>query len=225
MRKLLILVMAIGALAGVGDRVAVVAAERQIALAAQEKFELDDPPKVNVRGFPFLTQALDGRFDQIDLEARTAQFEGLTLERFFVSLYVVTVDPKGLAMVKKVDRVKVDLGRVRVEVSEGPFNDYLSKSHTGIEVRFVENGFEASSTVEVAGTKIPLEIRGTVTLVGDALSFKATEIRSGGKDAPGAIQEQALRRFTFTQRMPRLPANITLTGLEISQGSLAVLGE
>src|SRR6266487_4063862 len=53
----------------IADRVAVSAADAAVEkrLAEQAPFDASNKPDVSIRGFPFLTQALSGKYDDIEV--------------------------------------------------------------------------------------------------------------------------------------------------------------
>ncbi|GAA2086317.1 LmeA family phospholipid-binding protein [Actinomadura alba] len=68
MRKVLvvILLLLIGGVI-VADRLGVRMAEDEIAKQVATQYRLDARPKVDIHGFPFLTQAIGGEYDRIDV--------------------------------------------------------------------------------------------------------------------------------------------------------------
>ncbi len=84
MRGLLILLVVFGCLLVVADRVAVAVAQDRVADRIAEQGGLPGPPVVDITGFPFLTQALSGRYDDVRISLSAAQLgqpEGTTEHR------------------------------------------------------------------------------------------------------------------------------------------------
>jgi hypothetical protein len=80
MRKVLvvILLLLIGGVI-VADRVGVRMAEDEIAKQVATQYRLDERPQVDIHGFPFLTQAIGGEYDQIDVTLGNWTEQGVTV--------------------------------------------------------------------------------------------------------------------------------------------------
>ncbi len=65
MRALLIAVLVLLGIAVAADRVLVVVSENQLAAAIQEQGQLPAEPEISIEGFPFLTQAISGRYESV----------------------------------------------------------------------------------------------------------------------------------------------------------------
>jgi len=68
-RKLIIAVLVIVALAVAADFGAAAAAEYTVAKQMRQQLHLAGDPSVRINGFPFLTQAVTGHYTAIDIEA------------------------------------------------------------------------------------------------------------------------------------------------------------
>ncbi len=74
------------------DRVGAAVAEAALARQLQRTQHLAEQPSVTIRGFPFLTQALRGRYTQIDLTAQNLQRQGVHVSTATVHLFGVLVN-------------------------------------------------------------------------------------------------------------------------------------
>ena len=72
-RALLILVVLLCSLLVIADRVGVAVAEDQVAERIAEQGDLPGPPEVDITGFPFLTQAVAGRYDDVRIALTAAE--------------------------------------------------------------------------------------------------------------------------------------------------------
>ena len=110
-RALIIFLVTLAVLAGlfvIADRVAVRYADNQFATQVQKKAGLSAKPAVSIEGFPFLTQVLARRFDEVRLTARQenagpvtmdniqATMHGMQLLNGFHSARVASLDGTGL---------------------------------------------------------------------------------------------------------------------------------
>ncbi|MFD0853313.1 DUF2993 domain-containing protein, partial [Actinomadura adrarensis] len=80
MRKALVvlLILMIGGVVA-ADRIGVRIAENQIADQVATQYDLPRRPDVDIHGFPFLTQALGGEYEQVDASIGDWTQEGVTL--------------------------------------------------------------------------------------------------------------------------------------------------
>jgi LmeA-like phospholipid-binding len=87
MRRLFVFLIVICLLLVVADRVAVRVAQRAIGDQIQSSQNLSARPAVTVEGFPFLTQAIRGRYKRIDTSLQDLTVDGgLTIDRLDVQL-------------------------------------------------------------------------------------------------------------------------------------------
>jgi hypothetical protein len=92
MRRFIVFVIVLGVLLFVTDRVVCGVAQRQIAAKIQSTEGLAERPSVKVHGFPFLTQALGGRYQRIDADAADLSVQdGVSVDTLHVELRGVQV--------------------------------------------------------------------------------------------------------------------------------------
>ncbi|MFC0037074.1 DUF2993 domain-containing protein [Actinomadura rayongensis] len=91
MRKFLLVLLVLvvcGAVAG--DRIGVRIAQNQIAERVQSQYGLAQRPDVTIHGIPFLTQALGGKYDRIDVRIGDWTERGVTVSDVTVDMRDVT---------------------------------------------------------------------------------------------------------------------------------------
>ena len=89
MRKLVVSLIILAILIVVVDRVAVIGVQREIANQIESKYDLAGTPAVQIKGLPFLTQAISGRYEEIAIEMGPLTREGARLEGIDATLYGV----------------------------------------------------------------------------------------------------------------------------------------
>src|SRR5690242_9509266 len=87
-RLFIALVVVVGLLVAL-DRIAVVAADRVVANRIETDQSLSTRPDVSIGGFPFLTQAIAGRYDSVKLTVHD-------LHRTSVPVHTLTVHLSGV---------------------------------------------------------------------------------------------------------------------------------
>jgi hypothetical protein len=194
-RKLLITLLVLAALLLVADRVAVRYADRAVADRMQENGRLQTRPDVAVLGFPFLTQAISGSYQRVDVHIRDLQRNGVTLSRLDVTVRGAKLP---LSKVGSATDVPVDSLQATAVVS------YLELAHdsglAGVTVR--PAGDHVEVTGKVAGVSVTA--KSTLALKGDRIVVTAQSISALGVSAPTG------RVLDFSVRIPALPFGLHL---------------
>ncbi len=217
MRALLVLLLVLGALLVIADRVGVSVAEDQVAGQVAAEGGLAGPPVVDIEGFPFLTQAVSGRYEQVRVRLSAAdlgQPEGTTAD---VSLRGVQV-PLSAALSGSVREVPVE----RIDGSATLSYDLLA-AQLGGDTRLERDGdgLRISRTVELLGQQLPLTASGQVTLEGSDLVVDVDDAAGAGIELPGFLVDQANDLLDLRYTVPPLPFGLQLT--DVTPGDDGVL--
>jgi hypothetical protein len=164
-RALLVVLLLLGGLALAADRGAEAVAEDRVAQLVAERGGLAGQPQVEIGGFPFLTQALGGRYDDVRISltgADLGQPEGTSAD---VSLRGVEVALS--------DVLSGSVQQVPVERVDGmaTLSYALLAEQVGPGTTVTRDGdrLRVQRAVEVAGASVPLTATGTVSLDGDTV--------------------------------------------------------
>ncbi|MCW2606659.1 MAG: hypothetical protein JWO60_1352 [Frankiales bacterium] len=218
MKGLLVTLLVLGVLAVGADRVAVTVAEKAIAEQAQSSGGLAERPDVDVRGFPFLTQAVAGRYD--DVRFRTTGAVGQAeVEQLDVRLRGVRVPLS--------DAVRGDVASVPVDGLSGDVllsYDYLSRqAGDGVVVSAGEGGLlRVRGSVEVLGQELSGGALSEVRLDGDDVVVEAREFETGSDGLDGALEAALAERLDFRFPVEDLPYDLKLTGLRVRPEGLSL---
>ncbi|GAA3218850.1 DUF2993 domain-containing protein [Pseudonocardia petroleophila] len=247
MKRLIVgLIVLVGVLVGV-DFGAAALAESAVSRQMREQIGLPDDPDVRINGFPFVTQALAGRYSSIDVSADRLQVGELQEVEVVAVLRdveaplseVLGSGPKSLRVgeadgtvrvgADDVERLLGSVDRLRIESLDA---DALEQA--------VEDGADASladadpdTVARLVGTTAVLgedtEVSAIVALeLADGLvRIVPRDIRVGGPDAPPLPEstQSALRdRFTVEIDPGSLPLQVTPTELRAVDGVLEISG-
>jgi len=218
MRGLLILLVVLGALLVIADRVGVAVAEDQVADRIAERGELPGPPEVDIAGIPFLTQALSGRYDEVRI-ALTApdlgQPEGTDAD---VVLRGVEV-PLSDVLAGSVQQVPVD----RVD-GTATLSYALLSAQLGGDTRLERegDGLRITRTVELLGRQVALTAAGDVTLDGSDLVVDVDEAAGAGVELPDLVVDRADDLLDLRYTVPPLPFGLQLTGVRPADDGVVV---
>jgi hypothetical protein len=200
------------------DRVGVLVAERQVAEQVAQQGGLPGEPDVDITGFPFLTQAVAGRYDDVRISLTAdelGQPAGTTAD---VSLQGVQL-PLSDVLGGRVSQLPVD--RVDGQASV-PFDLLAAQLGGDTALTRDGDGLRITKTVEVLGQTIPLTAAGTVTLDGQDLVVDVSSAAGAGLDVPQFVLEQAQDLLDFRYTLPALPFGLQLTGLQVADGGVDV---
>lgn len=247
MKRLIVgLIVLVGVLVGV-DFGAAALAESAVSRQMREQIGLPDDPDVRINGFPFVTQALAGRYSSIDVAADRLRV-GM-LEEVEVVAQLRDVDaplsellgsgPRSLRVAEADGTVRVgaddlerllgDVDRLRIEsldaealeqaVEDGA-DPALADADPDTVARLVGTTAALGEETEVTAI-VALELTdGVVRIV-------PRDIRLGGPDAPPLPEstQSALRdRFTVDVDPGSLPLQVTPTELRAVDGVLEISG-
>ncbi len=218
MRALLILVVVLGALFVLADRVGVAVAEDRVADRIAEQGGLPGPPEVDITGFPFLTQAVSGRYDEVKIALTAAdlgQPEGTDAD---VALRGVEV-PLSDVVAGSVQQVPVE----RVDGTATLSYELLSAQLEGdTRIEREGGGLRITRTVELLGQQVPLTAAGTVTLDGSDLVVDVEEAAGAGVELPEVVVDQARDLLDLRYTVPPLPFGLQLTDVRPADDGVVV---
>ncbi len=208
MKGLLITLVVLLGLVVVADRVAVAVAEDRVAEAIAERGELAGTPEVSVDGWPFLTQALAGEYEDVRVRLSAADLgepEGTTADVRLRGVQAPLSDVLG-GSVAELPVESID-GTVTLSYA-------LLSRELGTDTTLVPegDGLRLTTTVEVLGRDVPLSATGTVVLEGQELVIEVAGARAAGIDLPGAVVAAASDALDLRYPID-LPFGLELTGV------------
>lgn len=220
LRGLVVSAVLLGGAAAVADRVAVTVAERAVAATLRDAADLSADPDVDIRGFPFLTQAVAGSFGEVRVaaDAVTAAVgpDTLVVDDFVVDLLDVEVAASD-ALRGKVDQAPVGRLTARASVGFAELSRVASRrSETGpLLVSRRGSDLAVTGEVDVAGRTTTVTGVGRLTLTGGRLVVRAQELLVGGKRAPAAVVRAVGDDLDVSLPVDGLPFGLRLTGVTV----------
>jgi hypothetical protein len=220
-KGLLITIVVLLGLAVAADRIAVGVAEDKVAEQLAAKGGLAGTPSVDIGGFPFLTQAVAGDYEDVRIALTAAdlgQPEGTTAD---VALHGVHV-PLSSVLSGSVSEVPVDRLDGTATLSYALLSAQLGGDTT---VRREGDGLRITKTVEIAGLTLPLTAAGTVSLNGNQLVVDVQEASGAGVDVPGFLVDRVSDLLDIRYDIPALPFGLRLTGVRPGDDGVVVTVE
>jgi hypothetical protein len=210
MRALLVVVLLVLGLAVLADRVAVGVAEDRVGEQLAAKGGLAGTPEVAIAGFPFLTQAVAGRYDDVRISLTAEQLDQPEGTRADIALHGVHV-PLSSVVSGFVAQVPVD----RIDGTATLSYALLAAQLGGdTALRREGDGLRITKTVEVLGQTIPLTAVGTVSLDGDELVVDVEKAAGAGVDLPDFLVTRVSDLLDLRYTVPALPFGLQLTEVE-----------
>jgi hypothetical protein len=208
-RALLVVVLLLLGLAVAADRFAVGVAEDKVAEQLAAKGGLHGTPTVDITGFPFLTQAAAGRYDDVRISLTADQLGQPAGTHADIDLHGVRV-PLSSVVSRSVDRVPVDRIDGTATLSYALLTAKLGGDTT---LRPEGDRLRITKTVELLGQTIPLTATGTVSLEGNQLVIDVAKAAGAGVDLPGFLVSRASDLLDLRYDVPALPFGLRLTGV------------
>jgi hypothetical protein len=217
-RALLVVLLLMGGLALAADRVAEAVAEERVAQLVAERGGLAGEPTVEIGGFPLLTQAVGGRYDDVRIWLAGADLdlpEGTSAD---VSLRGVEVALSDV-LSGTVQQVPVERVDGTATLSYALLGEQLG---SGTTLSREGNGLQVETTVEVAGQTVPLTATGTVRLDGDTLVVDVEGAAGAGVDAPAYFVDRLSDALDLRYEIPELPFGLQVTGVSPADDGVRV---
>jgi hypothetical protein len=216
MRKGLVifLVLVIGLIIA-ADRIGLWFAQDQIAKNVASQYDLDHKPEVKIKGFPFLNQALNGRYGEIDVNVGDVTQLGVHLTNTVVTLKGVNA-PLSDAMHGDASKMVADTATSVATVS---YADVDKQAPRGLKVSAKGKELQVRGPVTVLGLSRTVTATVTVRPSGRSVRVLPQTVDAGGTTIPVALVQQA---FSFTMPVKGLPLNTRISDVQVGQDGLRV---
>ena len=213
MRRLTVVLLVLAVLVAVADRVGAVVAGRAVAAELQSSVALSASPEVEVRGIPFLTQALAGRYEDVRVRAVDVPAGEITVRELTAELSGVRA-PLGEAVSGSLTEVKVERVDARALVSY----DALSRRSGERQLTLSAEGdrLRVRGSVRVAGQTFAAEAVSQLALDGEVLVIKAEQVRVGDARVDRAIERALQGRLDLRVPLSGLPYGLSVTDVDVA---------
>ncbi|MDP5181339.1 DUF2993 domain-containing protein [Blastococcus sp. BMG 814] len=199
------------------DRVAESIAEGQVAEQLASQGALAGTPEVEIRGFPFLTQAVAGRYEEVRISLTAdelGQPEGtradVTLRGVHLPLSAVRAGTVEEVPVERIDATAT----LSYELLAGELGGDTTLEREG-------EGLRITRTVEALGRTLPLTAAGTVSLDGDELVIDVDRASGVGVDVPRVLVDRVTDLLDLRYPVD-LPYGLRLTDVTPREDGVAV---
>ncbi|TFV82917.1 DUF2993 domain-containing protein [Blastococcus sp. CT_GayMR16] len=218
MKALLVVVLLLLGLAVLADRVAVGIAEDRVGSELATKGGLQGTPEVDIAGFPFLTQAIGGRYDEVRISLTADELGQPAGTEADVVLHGVHV-PLSSVLSGSVSEVPVDRIDGTATLSYALLSAQLGGDAT---LRPEGDGVRITKTVELLGQTFPLTATGTVALDGNELVIDVDRASGAGVDVPEFLVTRVSDLLDLRYAVPPLPFGLQLTDVQPGEDGVDV---
>ncbi|MFD4182247.1 LmeA family phospholipid-binding protein [Rhodococcus sp. NPDC058514] len=242
MRKLILSLVLLVALAVVVDFGAAAYSEYRVSRSLREGGELNSDPDVTIGGFPFLTQAANGKYKDVEIRARGVDSQVLGEVTIEANLRGVSIPASDLVngSVKTVPvdqldgRVLIDatalgqfLGIPDLQVSAPPADKSDGTGGSGGSGMTTTGGVVLTGTVPIGPLRASISVQADLLLDGENVKIVATDLYFGPEGnadftVPGPLKPAVLGLFTRTVDAQRLPFGVLPTKV-YAEGSQVVI--
>lgn len=230
---LVVLLLLLVGLLVVADRVAAGVAERAIADQVRQQVAKQEAtsstPKVDVGGFPFLTQVLDGKYQHISIVLRDVQG---SVQGDAVSLPTLDVDARNVRA--SLDTLRSGKGEVVAETVDGTGTityDSLAKmlDRPGLSLGEKDGKLTVTAPVDILGAKVTVTGTADVTVAKDG----QVALRFNDLDAPGlpavplakTLLNNYAKGISVNVPLPELPFQLAVREVKPLPEGLAVTAD
>ena len=219
MRRLLIVLVVLAALLVVADRVGVEVAENALAGQIEQQLDLDRKPDVSIRGIPFLTQAVGGKYKDIRVQLPDVDAGDVQNVAIDARLQGARVPLSG-AVRGNVDQIPVD--RIGGTVSV-PYDELAQASGiSGLRITREGDSLRLTGSVRVLGRAVDAEAVGRVEVNQGRLEINAEQAKVAGIPVPQPVLDEAARLLSFRVQPRNLPLDLRITAVRVADAGLLV---
>jgi hypothetical protein len=217
MRGLILFVVIVALLLFGADRVAVSLAQDAIGKRVASEYDLAHRPTVRIRGFPFLTQAAQGRYHDIDVAVGDWTAQDVTVHDVTVALSDVAAP---IADVIR-DNTSSFVADSAQAVALVPYDAVRRYAPDGVSaVSYNPDGLQLTGRISVAGIHVPGSVVVTATTTADGLEL--IPVRVTGPAGP-SISVRLLKNYLgFHVPLHNLPFGAHLTNVTATPDGLEV---
>ncbi|MET9955338.1 DUF2993 domain-containing protein [Streptomyces sp. NPDC006339] len=215
LRMVLIVAVVLGGLLVGADRLTLAYAESEAAAGVRLGTAKAESTEVDIKGFPFLTQVMDKRLDEV--EVRLTGFRATAGGRP-VRIGELTADLRDVTLG---DGYAIERAGSADGLALISYADLAAASGRDARVAYGGDGkLKVTGGVRILGRTLTRSVLSTVTLVdGNTLRVRADEVP--GEGIPG-LEDMVRARTDFDRRIEGLPQGMRLTKVEAREDGLAV---
>ncbi|WP_067687203.1 LmeA family phospholipid-binding protein [Nocardia jejuensis] len=220
MRVFLILLVVLAIALIAGDRVVVAMAQNEIGRQIAEEYNLPRQPEVDIRGFPFLTQAVDGRYRDIHIRIGDWTEQNISVRDLDITLTDVSAPLSELLD----NRTSSLVASTATATALVPYDAVKPFAPSGVEsITNSPDGLRVTGTFDIEGIPVPVPATVTVTVAPSDTGFEITPVSIQAAGGGPTISLALLRStLAFSVPLEQLPVGAKLTAIHPTADGLEV---
>ncbi len=219
MRRLLAFLVVAAVLLVGADFGARYLATRQLADALQTRLELPARPEVSIQGFPFLVEAVQGRYRGVSATLPATTVGPLSGVGVGVALGGVRL-PLSDAISGDLQRLTADSGRIRLTIPTASIATAVGLP--GLRITERDGTLELATTVDVLGRQFPVTARLAASVSDSVLSLRSDALTGDGITLPAEVLAAVNTLVDLTVPLTGLPFTVTTGSVSVDGGDVVV---
>jgi len=217
MRKLIIFLVVVILIVIAADRGAKYAAESAVSKQLAASYDLQPAPKVTVNGFPFLTQAVSGTYQQIDVEMAEVTKDDLYVQNVKAHLYDVR------APISEVLNGAQNISAARADgTALVPYEVLKKRLPDGFSVKPDGSKLKLSGKARALGISVPVTATVSLQVGREGVTAKPSKITVAGGRVPGsAVSNQ----IGFEIPVQDLPMHLKVKDVKVRDKGVEVTAD
>ncbi|WP_225848012.1 DUF2993 domain-containing protein [Streptomyces sp. HPF1205] len=218
-RIVLIVLVVLGGLFVAADRILVSVAQDKAAEQAKITEGLSSKPHVSIEGFPFLTQVLTGKLDDVKVEATGLAADGGTGQQ--VRFQSLRADLRGVKLSDGFKRAVADKADGQVFLTYADLRDAIGVP--GLKVSYGGPAKNGAALVKLSG---PI-LGGDLSVVSEVSVRGGDSVALHAENIPTAftalgLENQVRQRIDVQVPIAHLPSGLGLTGVGTAPDGISV---
>ncbi|MUL40305.1 DUF2993 domain-containing protein [Streptomonospora sp. PA3] len=217
MRKFLVFVIFVLIVVAVADRGLHYAAESEIASRVEQQYEMTSEPEVTIGGFPFLTQAISGEYEEIRIVTGAIVVEDVQLERVDITALDVRAPLSDL-----MTQPSVVAGTAEAKVML-PYSELQKRLPEGIVIENENGRPRMAGDLAMGQYSTPVSADLNVAVEGDSIVVSPSDIEIGQTQFGGRGLVDDL--LSLEVPVPEMPFGLQVEGIKALPNGVEVTAE
>lgn len=214
MRKLIIFLVVLVLLAVGADFGAKYAAQSAISKQLAASYDLAPAPTVTIHGFPFLTQAFGGTYDQIDVGMAEVSRDSINVRNVKARLYGVHAPIS--EVINNARSISADRATGTALV---PFAVVKKRLPDGFTVKAAGSNLMVSGKARAMGVSVPVKASVKLSVGTEGVVAKPAKITVAGGRVPGSV---VANQIGFVVPIQNLPMHLKIQNVRVRPNGVEV---
>jgi hypothetical protein len=205
MRKLLVILILLVIAIVIADRALLYGAESELGKRVNQEYPMDSEPEVDIRGIPFLTQAISGEYSEITMVTGAFTYQDIQFERVDVTLHDVEAPLSDMLSTPSATAGHAEGAALL------PYSELQRRLPEGMAIEQEGGEPRLAGDLPIQGFSVPVESGIEISVEDSVLTVTPTEVEVGEAaiDVSGVADQLA---FSFP--VDGLPFDLQISAVE-----------